>query len=115
MQRRLAAILSADVVGFSRLTEEDEEGALDRLESVRQRIVNPRIASNDGRIVKLIGDGILAEFPSVVDAVRCAIAIQDELGTENARPSAVHRIVLRIGINLGDVIAPNTGSFSASE
>lgn len=104
MQRRLAAILASDVVGFSRLTEQDDEGALARLGAVRERIVNPNVANSSGRVVKLIGDGALMEFPSVVDAVRCAIAIQGALVQDNAGEPIGRRIVLRIGINLGDVI-----------
>ncbi len=104
MQRRLAAILAADVVGFSRLSEQDEEGTLDRLDAIRQGIVDPNVARSGGRIVKLIGDGILVEFPSVVDAVRCALTIQRESSRENSKLPAHQRIVFRIGINLGDVI-----------
>ena len=104
MQRRLAAILAADVVGFSRLSEEDEEGTLERLESVRTRIFNPAIANHGGRVIKLMGDGSLIEFSSAVDAVRCAIAIQNEMRSENDGYSTDGQINFRMGVNLGDVI-----------
>lgn len=76
MERRLAAILAADVVGYSRLMGADEAGTLERLKSLRQELVQPKIAARKGRIVKLMGDGLLAEFPSVVEAVRCALEIR---------------------------------------
>ncbi len=76
MERRLAAILAADVVGYSRLMGEDEAGTLARLKSLRKELVQPKIAGGRGRTVKLMGDGLLAEFPSVVEAVRCAVDIQ---------------------------------------
>ena len=76
MERRLAAILAADVVGYSRLMEQDEEGTLAALKALRSELIDPTIAENKGRIVKLMGDGVLVEFASVVDAVRCAVAIQ---------------------------------------
>ncbi len=76
MQRRLAAIFAADVVGYSRLIRADEEGTLAALKALRGELIDPRIAENHGRIVKLMGDGMLAEFPSVVDAVRCAAEVQ---------------------------------------
>ena len=76
MERRLAAILAADVVGFSRLMGEDETGTLERLKSLRKELVQPKITKRKGRIVKLMGDGLLAEFPSVVEAVQCAVDIQ---------------------------------------
>ncbi len=75
MERRLAAILAADVVGYSRLMGEDEAGTLERLKSLRRELVQPKIAEGRGRIVKLMGDGLLAEFPSVVEAVQCAVDI----------------------------------------
>jgi hypothetical protein len=79
LERRLAAILAADVVGYSRLMGEDEAGTLDRLKSLRRELVQPKITERKGRIVKLMGDGLLAEFPSVVEAVLCAINIQQEV------------------------------------
>ena len=104
MERRLAAILAADVVGYSRLMGEDEAGTLARLKSLRKELVKPKITGGRGRIVKLMGDGLLAEFPSVVEAVRCAVEIQQDMaGREAGRPDE-HRIRLRIGVNLGDII-----------
>ncbi len=104
MERRLAAILAADVVGYSRLMGEDETGTLERLKSLRKELVQPRIAERKGRIVKLMGDGLLAEFPSVVEAVQCAIDIQQEVAEREPEISDDRRIRLRIGINLGDII-----------
>lgn len=102
--RRLAAILAADVVGYSRLIRADEEGTLAALERLRTEIILPGIAAHDGRVFKLVGDGILAEFPSVVEAVRAAVEVQRALGGRIAAGSAARRIDLRIGVNLGDVI-----------
>ena len=104
MERRLAAILAADVVGYSRLMGVDEEGTLVRLKAHRDKITDPAIAKHKGRIVKLMGDGMLAEFASVVDAVRCAVAIQEAMREHSADLPEDQRIQLRIGINLGDVI-----------
>src|SRR5213594_1170182 len=102
--RRLAAIVSADVVGYSRLMGADEEGTLDRLKAHRCELVDPKIAEHHGRIVKTTGDGLLVEFASVVDAVRCAVAVQQVMPERNTGVAADNRIELRIGINLGDVI-----------
>jgi adenylate cyclase len=102
--RRLAAILAADVAGYSRLMGADEEGTLERLKAVRRELVDPKIAEHKGRIVKTTGDGLLVEFASVVDAVRCAVAVQQAMPERNTGVAADHRIELRIGINLGDVI-----------
>ena len=102
--RRLAAILAADVAGYSRLMGADEEGTLERLKTLRRELVDPKIAEHKGRIVKTTGDGLLVEFPSVVDAVRCAVAVQQAMPDRNAGIAAERRIELRIGINLGDVI-----------
>jgi len=104
MERRLAAILAADVVGYSRLMSNDEEGTLVRLKAHRDEVADPAIAKHKGRIVKLMGDGMLAEFASVVDAVRCAVDIQEAMREHSANLSEDQRIQLRIGINLGDVI-----------
>lgn len=104
IERRLAAILSADVVGFSRLMQDDEAGTLTRLKSLRKRIVEPRIAEHGGRLVKLMGDGALVEFPSVVDAVQCAVEIQAAMLASNADTTDAQRIEFRIGINVGDII-----------
>ncbi len=104
MERRLAAILAADVVGYSRLMGADEVGSLERLKSLRKELVQPKITECKGRIVKLMGDGLLAEFPSVVEAVRCAVDIQQSVvGRESNLPEE-RRIRLRIGLNLGDII-----------
>jgi TolB-like protein/class 3 adenylate cyclase/Flp pilus assembly protein TadD len=104
MQRRLAAILAADVVGFSRLMEADEEGTLGRLKGAFQEVVTPAIAEHNGRLVKTTGDGLLAEFASVVDAVRCAVVLQARQGERDPDLPADGRIQLRIGINLGDIM-----------
>jgi adenylate cyclase len=102
--RRLAAILAADVAGYSRLMWADEEGTLERLKALRRELVDPKIAEHHGRIVKTTGDGLLVEFASVVDAVRCAVAVQQAIPERNTGVDADNRIELRIGINLGDVI-----------
>ncbi len=104
MERRLAAILAADVVGYSRLMEADESGTLERLKSLRKELVQPKITERGGRIVKLMGDGLLAEFPSVVEAVQCAVDIQQAMAGREADLPDERRIRLRIGINLGDII-----------
>jgi|SRR5215831_807233 len=103
--RRLTAILAADVAGYSRLMGADEEGTHERLKGHLRELVNPKIAEQRGRIVKNTGDGFLAEFASVVDAVRCATEIQRGMAERNAGTQAEKRIEFRIGINLGDVIA----------
>jgi TolB-like protein/class 3 adenylate cyclase len=102
--RRLAAILAADVAGYSRLMGADEEGTLERLKALRRELLDPKIAEHKGRIVKTTGDGLLVEFASVVDAVRCAVAVQQAMPERNTGVAADKRIELRIGINLGDVI-----------
>jgi adenylate cyclase len=102
--RRLAAILAADVAGYSRLMGADEEGTLERLKALRRELVDPKIAEHRGRIVKTTGDGMLVEFASVVDAVRCAVAVQQAMPERDMGIGADSRIELRIGINLGDVI-----------
>src|SRR5712692_10144028 len=102
--RRLAAILAADVAGYSRLMGADEEGTLERLKALRHKLIDPKIAEHHGRIVKTTGDGLLVEFASVVDAVRCAVAVQQAMPERNTGVDADNRIELRIGINLGDVI-----------
>jgi TolB-like protein/class 3 adenylate cyclase len=104
VERRLAAILAADVAGYSRLMGTDEEGTLERLKAHRRKLIDPKIKEHRGRIVKTTGDGLLAEFPSVVDAVRCAVETQRGMADRNAGVADDQRIVLRIGINLGDVI-----------
>jgi adenylate cyclase len=102
--RRLAAILAADVAGYSRLMGADEEGTLERLKALRRELIDPTIAEHHGRIVKTTGDGLLVEFASVVDAVRCAVEVQQAMPERDAGIAADNRIELRIGINLGDVI-----------
>jgi len=102
--RRLAAILAADVAGYSRLMGADEEGTLERLKALRRELLDPKIAEQHGRIVKTTGDGMLVEFASVVDAVRCAVAVQQAMPERNIGIAVDNRIELRIGINLGDVI-----------
>src|SRR4029077_18283600 len=104
VERRLAAILAVDVAGYSRLMGEDEEGTLAALRAVRRELGDPKIAEHRGRIVKTTGDGLLAEFASVVDAVRCAVEVQREMITRNAATPAERRIEFRMGINLGDII-----------
>ena len=102
--RRLTAILAADVAGYSRLMGADEEGTHERLKALRRELVDPKIAEHTGRIVKTTGDGLLVEFASVVDAVRCAVAVQQAMPERDTGVAADSRIELRIGINLGDVI-----------
>jgi adenylate cyclase len=104
MKRRLAAILAADVVGYSLLIRADEEGTLAALNQLRVTIIDPKIAEHRGRIVKLMGDGMLAEFSSVVDAVRLALDVQQALAEHNTTLPADNRIEFRIGVNLGDVV-----------
>ena len=97
--RRLAAILAADVAGYSRLIEVDEEGTLSRIKALRVELIDPKIAEHRGRIVKTTGDGLLVEFASVVDALRCAAELQADLAEANAALSPDRRIEFRIGIN----------------
>jgi adenylate cyclase len=104
VERRLAAILAADVAGYSRLMGQDEEGTLTHLKVVRGELVDPCISEHRGRIVKTTGDGLLVEFASVVDAVRCAVEVQREMIARNAAAPAQRRIEFRIGINVGDII-----------
>jgi TolB-like protein/class 3 adenylate cyclase len=104
VERKLTAILAADVAGYSRLMGGDEEGTLARLKAHRAELISPKIAERRGRIVKTAGDGILVEFPSVVDALRCAIEIQRAMGERNAEVPEGSRIEFRVGINLGDII-----------
>jgi adenylate cyclase len=103
-ERRLAAVLAADMVGYSRLMEVDESGTLARLKTHRVELIDPAIAKNNGRIIKTSGDGMLAEFHSVVDAVLCATEVQRRMANRNADVSPARWIQFRIGINLGDVI-----------
>jgi adenylate cyclase len=111
IQRRLAAILAADVVGYSRLMEADEEGTLARMKMLRNDVIDPKIAEYSGRIFKTTGDGILAEFPSAVDAVRQAVDVQRAMAELNADVPEEKRIVFRIGISLGDVMVDGDDLF----
>ena len=104
VQRRLTAILAADVVGYSRLMGEDEAGTLSRLKAHRENLVEPEVAAHRGRIVKLMGDGVLIEFASVVDAVACAVAIQRGMAIRTKGEPEEKHFAFRIGVNLGDVI-----------
>jgi adenylate cyclase len=104
VERRLAAILAVDVAGYSRLMGEDEEGTLAALRAVRRELGDPKIAEHRGRIVKTTGDGLLVEFASVVDAVRCAVEVQREMIPRNAAAPTQRRIEFRMGINVGDII-----------
>jgi adenylate cyclase len=104
MERRLAAIMAADVVGYSRLIRADEEGTLRALKALRAEHIDPKLREYNGRIVKLMGDGMLAEFPSVVDAVRAAVETQQAVAKHNSELPDVKRIEFRVGINLGDVV-----------
>ena len=111
VQRRLAAILAADVAGYSRLMGADEEGTLERLKAHRRQLIDPKIAEHHGRIVKTTGDGMLVEFGSVVDAVRCAVEIQRGMVDRDAEIPEDKRITFRIGINLGDIIIDDNDIF----
>ncbi len=104
MERRLAAILAADVVGYSRLIREDEAGTLGALRTHREQLIEPKVAERNGRIVKLMGDGLLIEFRSAVEAVRCAVEIQHLIGDWNTDVPTQSRVTYRIGINIGDVV-----------
>jgi adenylate cyclase len=103
-QRRLAAIVSADVAGYSRLMGADEDGTLEALKAHRRELVDPKVAEHRGRIVKTTGDGILLEFASVVDAVRCCVEVQHAMAERNAGTPEDRRMLFRVGINLGDII-----------
>jgi adenylate cyclase len=104
LERRLAAILAADVVGYSRLMSADEEGTHLRLLAYRREVIAPKVREHRGRIVKHTGDGVLVEFGSIVDAVRCALDVQRLVCARNAGVPQDRRIEFRIGVNLGDVI-----------
>ncbi len=104
MERRLAAVLAADMAGYSRLMEADEQGTLARLRTHRIELIDPAIAKNQGRIIKTTGDGMLVEFQSVADAVKCAVEVQERMRRRNSDVPEERRIQFRIGINLGDII-----------
>ena len=105
VDRRLAAIFAADIAGYSRLMGVDEEGTLRQLKAHRKELVNPKITEHRGRIVKTTGDGMLVEFVSVVDAVRCAVDIQRGMAERTSDLPAEKRIEFRVGINVGDIIS----------
>jgi len=111
VERRLVAILAADVVGYSQHMGADDTGTLERLMSLRKELVQPQIAEHSGRTVKLMGDGLLAEFPSVVEAVQCAVDIQQAMNGREADLPDEQRIRLRIGVNLGDIIIEGSDMF----
>jgi adenylate cyclase len=113
MERRLAAILAADVVGYSRLLEQDEAGTLATLKERRKDILQPLLAQHHGRIVKVMGDGVLVEFASAVNAVQCAVDLQEGMAAANADLPEDRRIDLRIGINLGDVVVEGGDLYGA--
>jgi len=111
VERRLAAILAADVAGYSRLTGLDEEGTHVRLRERLRGLADPKISEYRGKVVKHTGDGVLAEFGSVVDAVRCAIEVQRGMAEQNATMPQVKRIEFRIGIHVGDIIVDDNDIF----
>jgi adenylate cyclase len=105
LERRLAAILSADLVGYSRLMGTDEAGTLQRFTALRHELLEPLIAEHGGRVVKLLGDGLLVEFAGAVNALACAVAWQNAVAEHEATAPEDRRFSFRIGINLGDIIA----------
>src|ERR1700756_4584861 len=107
--RKLAAVLAADVVGFSRLASANEDRTLARLRALRSDLIDPTLAVHKGRVVKRTGDGAIIEFRSVVDAVRCAIEVQNAMGERNSGVPEDRRIVFRIGIHVGDVVEESDG------
>jgi adenylate cyclase len=111
VERRLTAILAADVAGYSRLIGADEEGTLAQLKAFRKTLVDPTIAKHRGRIVKTTGDGMLVEFASAVDAARCAVEVQRGMADENTEIPQAKRIEFRIGIHLGDIIIDDNDIF----
>src|SRR6516165_646541 len=111
VERRLAAILAADVVGYSRLMEVDEAGTLARLKTVRLELIDPAITKCKGRIIKTTGDGMLVEFQSVTEALRCAVDFQQRMARRNRDMPSARTLLYRIGINLGDVIVEESDIF----
>ncbi|MFD0462760.1 adenylate/guanylate cyclase domain-containing protein [Microvirga aerilata] len=107
-QRRLAAVLAADVVGYSDLMSKDEEGTLARLRDLRRQVIEPSIRSHHGRLVKTVGDGFLVEFSSPVEAVRCAVDLQKSVASTSSK-EAMRPLQLRIGINIGDIMIEEDG------
>ena len=104
MERRLAAVLAADIVGYSRLMEQDEAGTLTALKTRRKDVLEPLVARYQGRVFKVTGDGVLVEFGSAVNAVQCAVELQHAMAAANVDLPETRHIVLRVGINLGDVL-----------
>ena len=115
IQRRLAAILAADVVGFSRLMEQNEAGTMAALKSRRKAVLDPLVAKHQGRVFKTTGDGALVEFGSAVNAVQCAVDLQQGMAAANADQPEDQHIVLRIGVNLGDVMVEGSARSRLSE
>ena len=109
--RRLAAILAADVAGYSRLIGADEDGTLQALKAIRAELIDPTIASHNGRLVKTTGDGLLVEFGSVVNALRCATEVQAGMAERNATVPTDKRIEFRTGINMGDIVVEDGDIF----
>ena len=107
--RKIAAILAADVVGYSRLASADEDRTLARLRALRSDLIDPTVAVHNGRVFKRTGDGLIVEFRSVVDAVRCAIEVQNSMAERNAGLPQDQRIDFRIGVHLGDVVEESDG------
>jgi adenylate cyclase len=107
--RRLAAILAADVVGFSSMMERNEEGTLARLKTLQRDLLEPRVSAHHGRVVKTTGDGFLVEFASPLEAIRCALGVQEDLARNGAPEAPEEPLRLRIGITLGDIIIQDDG------
>jgi hypothetical protein len=114
VERKLAAILAADVVGYSRLVGADEAGTIARLKALRKEFIEPLVAEYRGRVVKLVGDGALVEFASAVDAVECAVAVQNGVAERQAAEPEDRRIQFRIGINVGDIIVEDAISWATA-
>jgi adenylate cyclase len=115
VERHLAAVLAADVAGYSRLMGSDEVGTVARLRAHRKELFDPAIENHRGHIANTAGDSVLAEFGSVVDAVACAVEIQRSMFQRNSAIPADHRIEFRIGINLGDIISEGTDIFGEGQ
>src|ERR1700722_7565868 len=111
VERRLTAILAADVAGYSRLMGADEEGTLAALKVLRREVADPKITEHRGRIVNTTGDGLLSEFASVADAVHCAVEVKGEVAARNTGVPAARRIDFRIGVNLGDIMIDENDIF----
>src|SRR5499427_8567132 len=111
VERRLAAILAADVAGYSRLIGANESGTLERIKTLRRELLDPKIAEHKGRLVKTTGDGLLVEFGSVVDALRCAVDVQREMAARSAGLPSGDPIEYRIGINMGDIVVEDGDIF----